>query len=108
MADFEDDAERFRRREVRVVALSTDDRDDAREMRERTDFSFPILYGLDPAEIAERTGAFVHRDGRSYLHATAFILDPEGRVRLAVYSSGAVGRLRSGDALTIIQEMTET
>jgi hypothetical protein len=38
------------------------------------------------------TGAFVNNDP-TYLQSTAFVLDPNGRVVVSVYSSGAIGRL---------------
>ena len=38
-----------------------------------------------------------------FLHATGFLLDPEGVVDIAVYSNGAIGRLTADDSLQILE-----
>jgi peroxiredoxin len=91
------------RREVRVVAISADTKDDAEAMVERSRLSIPVLYGINPGRLAVSLGAYVSHDARGrYVNSTAFILDPRGRVALAVYSSGAVGRLIPDDAIKLI------
>ena len=49
----------------------------------------------------EATGAFVNADP-AYLQATGFVLDPEGKVIVSVYSSGAIGRLLPDDVAGLI------
>jgi alkyl hydroperoxide reductase subunit AhpC len=44
-------------------------------------------------------------DGRPHLQPASFILGPDGRIAHVVYSSGKVGRLTAGDALTIVKEL---
>jgi hypothetical protein len=48
----------------------------------------PGRYGADTPAIAGLTGAFVNPDP-VYLQSTGFVLDPEGKVVVSVYSSGA-------------------
>ena len=68
---------------------------------ERKNLTFPIAYGLDARAFAAMTGAFFD-DVRGYLHATGFILKPDGKVYEAVYSTGHIGRFVSADALFLI------
>ncbi|MGA3208505.1 MAG: hypothetical protein ABSE05_11865 [Syntrophales bacterium] len=48
------------------------------------------------------TGAFFD-DVRIFVHATGFILRPDGKVDEAVYSTGPIGRFASVDAPFIIE-----
>ncbi len=52
--------------------------------------------------MAEATGAFVNED-LLYLQSTGFVLDPEGRVLVSVYSSGAIGRLVPDDVIGFVR-----
>ena len=51
--------------------------------------------------MAAAVGAFVNDEPR-YIQSTGFILDPDGRVVLSVYSSGAIGRLVPDDVIGMI------
>ena len=55
-----------------------------------------VGYGADAGAIAAATGAYTSADSR-YVQSTGFLLDPDGRVEIAVYSSGAIGRLVPDD-----------
>jgi len=48
------------------------------------------------------TGAFFQPE-KSFLHATGFIIDPQGKVVVAVYSSGPIGRLTATDCLALLK-----
>jgi hypothetical protein len=56
--------------------------------------------------IAELTGAFVN-DDPAFLQSTGFILDPEGKVIVSVYSSGAIGRLVPDDVIGLVRYLRE-
>lgn len=56
---------------------------------------------LDGIEVARKLGAF-YSSAKNYLHATAFILNPEGMVEEAVYSTGPIGRFTSTDCLALL------
>ena len=54
---------------------------------------------VDAAAVAESTGAFMQSGDRTFLHATGFILTPDGKVATAVYSTGPIGRLNPTEVL---------
>ena len=56
--------------------------------------------------LAAATGAFVN-DQPVYLQSTGFVLEPEGRVVVSVYSSGAIGRLVPEDVVGLIRYVRE-
>jgi hypothetical protein len=62
---------------------------------------FEVGYGLDPLDIEKSVGAYLGKDD-AFVQATGFVLRPKGRTVLAVYSSGAVGRLVAKDVLGLI------
>ena len=70
---------------------------------EKSGVSFPVGYGLEPKEFASRFGAYyADDDDEPYLHATGFLIAPEGVVDIVVYSSGAIGRFTADDSLQIL------
>src|SRR5262245_6211789 len=87
---------------VRVIALSVDDATTSTALVEKLRLGFPVGYGADADAIAAITGAFVNAAPK-YLQSTGFILDPSGRVRLAVYSTGAIGRLVPDDVAGLVR-----
>jgi peroxiredoxin len=86
---------------VKVVALSVDDEPTARELVAKHDLTFPVGHSAAAAALHEATGAFVNPDP-TYLQATGFVLDPEGKVIVSVYSSGAIGRLLPEDVAGLV------
>lgn len=101
MADFEDDLERLQELGAAVYALSVDDGDDAEKTVSRHDLSFPVGYGVDAEEVAEKTGAFRDPE-KGHLHATSFILR-HGTVMHATYSTGPLGRLTADNTAGFIE-----
>ncbi len=85
-----------------VVSLSVDDEATTRGLVEKYHLGFPVGHSADADELSALTGAFVNADPR-YLQATGFVLDPEGRVVVSVYSSGAIGRVTAEDAIGLIR-----
>ena len=85
-----------------MVALSVDSEEDAQKTVDRNALAFPVLYGLDAPAMASMIGAYINEEPL-YLHATGFILRPNGTIALAVYSSGPIGRIVSDDAIGIIR-----
>jgi len=84
-----------------LVALSVDDEATTQELISKHGLTFPVGYAADARAVAEATGAFVN-DEPLYLQSTGFVLDPDGRVVLSVYSSGAIGRLMPDDVVGLI------
>ena len=85
-----------------VVALSVDDEATTKDLVAQHGLTFPVGYSADARAVAEATGAFVN-DEPTYLQSTGFVLDPEGKVVVSVYSSGAIGRLVPEDVVGLIR-----
>ena len=102
MAGFGEHHDDFRDAGVRLVALTAEDEDGARKMKQEEELSFPVLHGLDVDSDAARFGLYVARGDRTFVQPAQLILDPEGRVRFASYSNGRAGRLTAEDALAEI------
>lgn len=87
---------------IRVAALSVDDRDTTAALVDKHNLTFPVGHSADARALAEITGAFVNEDPL-YLQSTGFVLDPDGRVIVSVYSSGAIGRLVPQDVAGLVR-----
>jgi len=87
---------------IRVVAMSVDDKIDASALVEKHRLNFPVGYRVDADRVAAATGAYVN-DSPRYQQSTGFVLDPDGRVVTAVYSSGAIGRLVAEDVIGFVR-----
>lgn len=87
---------------VRVVALSVDDESTSAALVAKLRLGFPVGYGADVDAVAAATGAFTNDDPK-HLQSTGFVLDPDGRVLTAVYSSGAIGRLVPEDVVGFVR-----
>ncbi len=106
MADFQSNIGRFQAFGAEVLAASVDSWDKARRAVESHLLTFPVLYGLDAHETAASLGCYLNEKAElPHLHATAFVLRPNGTIALAVYSSGALGRLSVEDALSVVEAL---
>jgi len=83
---------------VKIVAVSIDSEKDAQTFQADGGYKVPIAYGADPEAVAGATGAFFDPN-RPCLHATGFILRPEGTISTAVYATGPIGRLTAADSI---------
>lgn len=104
LLDFQQTNQQLREMNIQVVALSVDPLEQAQQTVEKQRLSFPVLYGLQASEGAEKIGASVNEDP-SYLQATGFVLKPDGTIAVSVYSSGAIGRLVATDTINFIKYM---
>ena len=86
---------------VKVVALSVDDEETSAALAAKHKLRFPVGHSADAGKVAAATGAYVNDDPR-YLQSAGFVLDPEGKVIVSVYSSGAIGRLLPGDVAGLV------
>lgn len=91
---------------ARVAALSVDDRDTTAALVDAQGLTFPVGHSADAQAIAKLTGAFVN-DDPLFLQSTGFVLDPEGRVVVSVYSSGAIGRLVPADVIGFVRSLRD-
>ncbi len=106
MADFQQQLPEFERRGVTVVAASVDTPEDARKTVETHGLTYPLGYGLKVREVAAATGAFFE-EKRGILHATSFVIAPDGTVANAAYSSGPIGRVTAKDCIGLIDFRTK-
>ena len=83
---------------VSVFALSTDDLAHAQETVGKAGVTYPVLYGVDGPALSRAWGAY-YEERRKILHATSFLLRPEGSIASATYSTGPVGRLSATEAI---------
>jgi peroxiredoxin len=91
---------------VKVAALSVDDEPTSAAFAQSLGLRFPVGYSADADAIAAATGAYTNASPK-YFQTTGFILDPDGRVITAVYSSGAIGRLVPDDVVGFIRYVKE-
>lgn len=87
---------------VRTVAWWVDDEATTKDLVAKHRLTFPVGHSADARAVAEATGAFVN-DEPTYLQSTGFVLDPDGRVVVSVYSSGAIGRLVPDDVIGLVR-----
>jgi peroxiredoxin len=96
----------FEKLGVRVIAISADPLNEAQQTVEKHHLTFPVLYGASPAFAAKTYGAYTDENAHgAYVNSTGFILEPNGAIAIAVYSSGAIGRIVPDDALGLVKYM---
>lgn len=101
MADFQNKAGDFEAAGVRLLAVSVDAEAHAQQTVQTLQLSYPVGYGISSDEVSASTGAYFDAE-KKYLHATGFIMRPDGTVAGGVYSTGPVGRYTAADALDIV------
>ena len=89
-----------------MIAASVDTLDKAQETQMKHSILFPVAYGLNAIDIAEKTGAYYDAE-KGYLHSTDFIIKPGGIISGAVYSTGPIGRYVAKDCLNLIDFYTK-
>jgi peroxiredoxin len=106
LAEFSRAADTLNDLGAKVVAFSVDDAETAAALVSKRRLRFPVGHSADAEKIAATTDSYVSEEPR-YLQSTGFILAPDGTVRLAVYSSGAIGRLVADDVIGFIRYTKE-
>ena len=92
--------------DIRVVALSVDDEETTQALIAKHHLTFPVGHSADADVLHAELGAFVNHEP-DYVQSTGFVLDPDGRVLVSVYSSGAIGRLLPDDVTGLIHYLRE-
>jgi peroxiredoxin len=87
---------------IKVVALSVDDEPTSAALMEKHRLHVPVGHSADAEHVAAALGSYTHHDPQ-YLQSTGFVLDPEGRILVAVYSSDAIGRLVADDVAGFVK-----
>jgi peroxiredoxin len=99
---FQVQAELFKKLDIRVVAASVDPLDKATNTVQALKLTFPVGYGLNAMKVSKQIGAY-YEPKDLYLHATGFLLNPDGKVLNAVYSSRSIGRLEPHDVASLVE-----
>lgn len=87
---------------VEIVAVSVDDEGVSTALVDTMRLNFTVGFGVKADEISAATGAYVAEDA-AYLQSTGFVLDKQGTILTAVYSSGAIGRLVPEDVAGFVR-----
>ncbi|MBV7336913.1 peroxiredoxin family protein [Chloroflexi bacterium TSY] len=101
MADFQENLAELEQRNATVLAASVDSQEDAQELIDTLQLTYPVAYGLDHMTFAEQTGAF-YETRRSIIHATGFLIGSNGQLVGSVYSASNIGRYRAIDCIRVI------
>jgi peroxiredoxin len=91
---------------IAVISLSADPLDHALAMVVELGLQFSVAYGVSVDRVAEVLGVYHEPrspDRPAHLHSAGFVVGPGGTVLLAVYSSGAIGRLMWQDVLALVK-----
>ena len=99
MVGFETEKEKLDALGVKVVAASVDAEDKAKEVADEV--SFPVGYGITRDQ-ADLVRAWWGED-RGIIQPSEFLLDENGVILLATYSSGPLGRV---DAADVVRNVT--
>ena len=105
LLDYELRTDVFSRLGIKVAAVFAEPRSIAESIVQDLRLTFPVGYGVDVKSAAGLTGAYYDDSTRErpFLHATGFLLDQEGKVFTAVYSSRSIGRITAQDAATMVE-----
>jgi peroxiredoxin len=106
LRSFQRAQERLAELSARVVALSIDDETTTQATIDRHGLTFAVGHSADARAIADATGAVVNPEA-GYLESTGFVVGPDGKVLVSVYSSNAIGRLVPEDVLGFIRYVRE-
>jgi len=101
LAGFQRAREKLAETGIKVVALSVDNEATTSGTIEKHKLSFPVGHSTDADQVAAVTGAYTN-EAPHYLQTTGFLLDPDGRILNAVYSSGPIGRLVAEDVIGMV------
>ncbi len=100
MVDFDTNILLLRDAGISVFSLSVDDAEETQKLHDGLRIShITMLHSVDAHAVADSTGAMLQDGDRTFLHATGFLLDPQGVISNAVYSSGPIGRFTANDIL---------
>ncbi|MGI9614251.1 MAG: peroxiredoxin [Acidimicrobiales bacterium] len=100
MVDFDTNAMLLGQEGIAVVAASVDSVERTASLAEGLYLRYvKLVADLDGPAVAAATGASLQTGDRTFLHATGFLLNPDGEIVNSVYSSGPIGRFTANDIL---------
>ena len=99
MVGFEKLKDEFAALGAKVVAISVDPIDKAKEVA--AEVSFPVGYGATRAD-GDAIGAW-WEDRRSIIQPSEFVVGADGKVIVSSYSDGPLGRIDAADVVKLIR-----
>ncbi len=99
MADYEKIRNELNTAGISVFAAAVDDLEKTQEVQK--DLGFPVAYGVTKHH-ADLLGAWWD-ERRGFIQPTELIVNRQGTVLSATYSTGPVGRLDANDALSLVR-----
>jgi peroxiredoxin len=102
LADFQRHLDELNTVNASVVAASVDTESEAKKTADRHGLGFAVTFGVDPEAFAQSTGGFWDAE-RRIVHGTGFLLNPEGVIAAAVYSTGPIGRFAPTEVIGMIK-----
>ncbi len=102
MADYQSKLGELATLDIALVAASIDPKVTAQKTATELGLKFPVAYGLDCQATSSATGAFFEPE-KKFLHATGFLLKPDGKIQVAAYSTGPLGRLTPADVVQLVK-----
>jgi peroxiredoxin len=102
LKSFQSGLARLTEADIGVVSLSAESGDQAAALVGEHQIRFPVAHDAPVDTIARRLGVYYEPgtgERLPHLHSGAFVLGPGGQVLVALYSSGAIGRLAWQDVL---------
>lgn len=114
---FSRSADKLAKEGIKIVSVSADDRKTTQALVDKYKLTFPVAYAADPRAVTAVTGIPIDEDN-AYFEATGFVINPEGRIQTAVYStydgpedrivttvssSEPISRLAPDDVLQLVQ-----
>lgn len=103
MLDFQEYIEEFNKRDIQVIAASSDDYKHAMEFVNDLKLTYTMGYGLNAKETSAVTGCFYNAE-RNHLHAAGFIIKPYGALLKLLFSEGTYDRLKAKECLDDIAQ----
>ena len=89
---------------MQILAASADSIEDATKMVKKNQLTFPVTYGVDAQEFSSKTGAFYDQE-KNFAHAAGFLMNRNGTIIVASYSTGSIGRLTPQDCIALITHL---
>ena len=98
MAGFETEKQGLEALGAKVIAVSVDPEDKAKEMAHEV--SFPVAFGATRAD-GDAVGAW-WGDAQNIIQPAEFVIGDDGKVVFSSYSSGPIGRMDADDAIKLM------
>lgn len=93
----------LRSKGIKVAAASVDSIETTAKLKEGLRVGYPMYAGLDAHAVADATGAHIQTGDRTFMHATCYLVDPDGVIHSASYASGPLGRMWAHEILRSVQ-----